>query len=147
MRARKLTVQRLHLPVLLFTLFLVCGCHNCFDIGCPAEFRVSFDPPLAGESIRVTLVADGKDFSCLFEKGGESEAAECDRGADMGIERSQVIGAWLNSQTPEAVSIAVTVDDEPVQEFEVTPTYGIEEPNGKGCGECTTAVVTLDMQD
>lgn len=137
----------MRLLIALVPLGLVgCGGLNCTEMYAPSGVSIGFEASdwPAGDyvfeidGIECDVTLPGSD-GAFCESGGAALELLTDASG------AAVQSAWLQESTPDPLSIVVSRDGTVIFEDEVSPAYTVDEPNGKGCGERTSASVTVSI--
>ena len=132
----------LRLFLLLSLPVALSGCgHGCNLMYAPDQLSILFNPPLSGEGEFLLEVEGDATGACVITL---PDAAVCEGDLQVFSDATEVSGLQLYELAPAHLTVSVSKDGTLLSMQEVSPTYTVDEPNGKGCGERHSAEVELD---
>lgn len=126
---------------LLFSF--TCGCSSSCtddDDACADGVGFSFDPPIEGDVIQITMSAQGEKFSCEWES---QQVSSCNSAVSFSFEGKGLSAVSLLDRTPERVVVSIETDGNEPEEYEVSPSYQKEKASKDSCGQCQVASETI----
>jgi hypothetical protein len=144
MRSPRLALTLAAAPLALAS----CGGLACNEMYAPSGLSIGFeaaDWPAGAYAVEVEGVA------CTVTLPSEDGGATCDADSAPYLELMLTSGgdaiqsAWYYEDAPDPVSIRVSRDGTVIFEDDISPDYTVDEPNGKGCGERTSAAITVAL--
>lgn len=134
------------IPMLVLT---ISGCSmECTLIDAPSYLSIDLNPPVSDAGTwDVALEGDLTAACTLVLPLVAPEDVSCDSD-NMNLELTDgydaIEGILLYNESPDALTVSLTLDGTLVSSQDLAPVYEVDEPNGKGCGERRSATVEID---